>query len=153
MRVEPARVWQDPNDRLPDPFLLFSNHCFRLIPRRSISAQTQYRQKSGPVSANFLHQSLAARAQLLARQLVSSRRGASDHIRYSVAVLQQLQFIKRRNESIGETRCEQGRPKSITRSGEVMANRSGVKAGIDAAEEHAQIGPNHIGHGFAGRVD
>src|SRR6185503_615126 len=107
MRVEPARVRQDPHRRLPDPFFLFSNHCLRLIPRRSVSAQTQQREKSGPVSANFSYQSLAARAQLLARQLISSRRRPHDHIHYSVALLQQLLLIERRNESIGETRGEQ----------------------------------------------
>jgi hypothetical protein len=34
-----------------------------------------------------------------------------------------------------------------------MTDRSRVEAGIDAAEEHAQVGGDYVGHGLTCRFD
>lgn len=42
-----------------------------------------------------------------------------------------------------------GFPKAVTGSAEVMADGDAVKAGVDAAEEHLEVGGDDIGHGLA----
>jgi hypothetical protein len=47
---------------------------------------------------------------------------------------------------MGEACRFQGSPEPVPRSGEMMARRSGIKTGIDAAEEHREIARDQIRH-------
>ncbi len=42
-----------------------------------------------------------------------------------------------------------GFPKAVAGSAEVMADDDAVKAGVDTAEEHLEVGCEDVGHGLA----
>ena len=49
----------------------------------------------------------------------------------------------------GESGGVQGRPEPVTGTGEMVAGGRRVKAGIDTAEEHLELGPDDIAQALA----
>src|SRR5207249_4453575 len=58
---------------------------------------------------------------------------------------QELVFLVRREKTIGEAAGVESGPEAIAGPAEMMSDRCGVEAGIDAAEQHAQTGADHVG--------
>src|SRR5437763_4034258 len=58
----------------------------------------------------------------------------------------------RREQARGEAGGVERGPEAIAGAGEVIAGCAGIQAGIDAAEEHAQVWRDDIRHSPAGRL-
>jgi hypothetical protein len=59
---------------------------------------------------------------------------------------EQFALFVRREQSGSEPRRIHRGPETVSGSGEVVACRRRVKSGIDAAEEHTQLRPDHVRH-------
>lgn len=66
-------------------------------------------------------------------------------------MLQQLVLLPRREEPRRESGAVNRRPEAIARPPEMTADRRGVEAGIDAAEEDVEIRRDDVRQGFAVR--
>src|SRR5262249_29223934 len=69
----------------------------------------------------------------------------------AVAERQQLALLAGMEQTRRESGAMQHRPETISRAAEVLLHRRGVQAGIDAAEEDAQVWRDDVGKGLAGR--
>jgi len=76
--------------------------------------------------------------------LICGRSRTLNNIRDSITTLQQLAFVKRREQPIGKSAGIQRGPEAISGTCKVMAHGGRVETRIDAAEQNTQVRRDHI---------
>lgn len=93
---------------------------------------------------DFALQSGSAGLEFAQGQLLCGGRGPRHEIRDAAPECRQLDVFLRGQQTRGEPGREQRRPEPIPRPGEMVANGAGVQTRVDATEEHAEAGLNHV---------
>ena len=154
MGIEAARIRQEPYRRVSHRFLLQTDR--RSLPSESdpICLYPKYRKHSRPVTQNLSSQVPDATPEFLRRQLGGRGSRPGNHIGHAVSKLKQPALFVGREQLGSEARVVQRRPESVSRTGEVMTDRSGVEAGIDPTEHDIEMLGYYIRDPFpAGRLE
>ena len=144
MRVQAARIRQQPNFRVADSFRLQAEFRSSLTERRPVCADSQNGEKTRRVAPDFFDEKYSAFDEFFRCQFVGAGGRAFAKRRDAVAVLEQFVFFGRMQNSVGKSAEMQRLPKAIARFGEMKARRARPDSGIDAAEKNSQILVNQI---------
>ncbi len=151
MRVQSARVRQDPHRRLAELFRLPSQ--FRLWPteRGAIRRHPEKGDHPRPIALHLPRQPACPVAQLFVTQLVGGRgRGIGD-VGNAVSVFEKASILRRVQPPVGEAGGMQRRPEAVAGPREVVADRGGLQTRVDADEENFQTPGDDVGNATASR--
>src|ERR1043166_2448619 len=146
MGVEPAGIWQHPNQSVAHPFGLRAYPGLRAIKGNPKSADTQNGYRPRSELPDLLLKSPAPGEQLLSAEFVGCGRGPSHEVGNAIAESQQLALFIRPEQAVGEARGEKRRPKPIARSRKMMAGPRRIEARIDAAKHNLKSRRDDIVH-------
>jgi len=96
-------------------------------------------------------QALAARADLLRRQLGGRGGRARHHVRDPDPALQQQALLRRVQHAVGEPTGVERLPEAVAGAGEVVARPRRPQPRVDARDQQAQVVGHHVGHGQVAR--
>src|SRR5215475_559997 len=154
MRVETARIGQDPQPGLPHGLVLRAHRRVAAAERRAVRGDPNDREPAGLEPGDLRAQDAGARQELLGTKLVRSGSGTGDDVGDAEPEAKQLLLLIRPEQALGEAGAVQGRPEAVPRPGEVVAGGGGVQARVDAGEYDAQAGRDDIGdRPVPGRVE
>ena len=151
VRVEAAWVGKDPEPRFADGALLRAHDRPALVEGDAVSGHAQKCEEAGLPPPDLAGEGLAARDELFWGQLVGTGGGAHHDVGYAETVGEQLLLLERIDQPGGETGKMDSRPEAIAGPREMVARRSGIEAGIDAAEEDPQVVCDDVGDGGRAR--
>ena len=151
VRVQAARVRQDPDARVAKPPWLGSHRGLTLPESRAVGGHAEDGEPSRPDLFDQRDQDPAAIVQLGGGELIGPGRGARDHIGDPESERRQQILLVRPELPVGKPALMQGRPEPVARTGEVVAGCGRVQARVDAGKQHAQVGPDHVGQRERGR--
>lgn len=121
IRVETARVGEDPHDRTSESLRLSSEAGLRLIERHSERADSDDRDGARLIATHTALKASASSTQLRRIELIRRDRATRDEIRDSTAACEQRATFPGREQARGEPGRVQRRPESIARPREVAA--------------------------------
>lgn len=142
-----ARVGQHPDGRALQQLRLPSHTSAGTAEGRAVGPDAQEGHHRGPHPAHLPGEGPSATLELISPQLLRAGGRARAEVRYAQAARDELALLERREEPVGEARLVQRLPEPVAGPREVMADRPGIEARVDPAEQHAQPGPDDVGHG------
>ena len=115
----------------------------------AISADAHNGEITRFITKNFAREDRAAFDELGRRELVCRGGGARDDVRHAATIIQQQRVFVRRQKARREAGAVDRGPEAVSRTSEVMADRGGVQAGIDAAEQDVEAVRDDVANGLA----
>src|SRR6266550_2061096 len=146
IRIEPARLRQQPQPCCPDSLGLRADHRLRPAEGRAIGTDAYHRHPLGLIPFHLPLEPPSTCDELLLAQLSGSCRRARHEIRDPIAPLEQLPLLPRLEHARREPRGVQHGPKPIAGPSKVMASRARIQSRIDTAEQDAQPRRDHVRH-------
>src|SRR5262245_17154676 len=144
VRVEAARVRQDPDERARERLGLSAECGLRAIERRAERRDAHDSDRARPEPAHLAFEPPAACSKLLSLERRRRCRGARDEVGDPDAKRDERRVLPRREAPRREPGCVKRRPEPVSRPREVMAGCARIEAGIDATEQHVEIGRDHV---------
>jgi hypothetical protein len=145
VRVQTARVREDPDLRGTDRFVLQTQLRFRAIECGAVGADADDGEVPRCVAFHFAREDLPAFDQLFAGQLGGGGGGAGDDVGDADAEVEELALLGGREEARREAGAMERGPEAVPGSSEMLLDGSGVEAGIDAAEEDVEVRRDDVG--------
>lgn len=149
--IEATRIRQHPDLSAGDRLGLGTHHGRETIESSSIRADPENRDPPWPVPGDLAPQSRATGLKLTQRQLVRRGGGPGHQVGNAAPECRQVDVFIRGQQARSEPGREKGRPEPVPRPREVVTGRTGVEPRVDAAEEHAETGCDHVAKDAAPR--
>ena len=117
----------------------------------TIGTHAEKRHHARPVAANLAGKASSPGDKFGRRQLIGARRGPANQVGEPETQADERFLFRRVEKARREAGAMQRGPETIARTGEVVAGRGGVKAGIDSAEEYLEMRRNDVAQRLAAR--
>jgi hypothetical protein len=155
VRVEPARVGQQPHPRRAEGGLLRPDRGARRVERHAVRGDPDDREPPRTQPLHQRPQAVAAGAQLRVAQLVGPCRRSVHHVRDAQPEGGQLTLLRGQQAARGEPAQVQRGPEPVAGPAEMVPGQRRDEAGVDAAEQHGArrvVGSGEqVGHGQGAR--
>jgi hypothetical protein len=144
MRLEAARVGQEPKKRTSEEFGLATDYRFRSKKSRAVGLQTEHCDAAGLQHPYLCFELRRAFAQLGGTEFAGGGRHPVRQVRDAYAESEQNVLLGGQEDRLGESTGTEQLPEPIPRPGEMQAEVARERPGIDPTEEHAQIRTDQI---------
>ncbi len=151
VRVQSARAGQHPDFGACQAVGLQPERRLGATERGTVRAQSDECHRARPITADFGSKLVCAESQFGRRELVRRGGGAVHQVGQAVAELEELDVLRRVEKARREARGMQRRPEAVAGTSEVKTGGCRVQAGVDAAEQHLQAGPDDVAQPLAAR--
>src|SRR3954462_10764024 len=148
-RSQAAGMGQQPKPRACEALRLLAERGAAHAEGVAIGADAEKRDDLRLQSPHLGGEAPAPDDEFLGRDFIGGGGSPVHKVGDAVASAEQLALIRRMQEPCGEARGMQRGPEAVAGPGEVMAGGGGVQTGIDADEQHPQIGADDVADAFA----
>ncbi len=145
VRVEATRIRQHPYLGAGERLALRSDDGLGPIEANAVRAEPDDGDPLRAMPANLSRERCKSVSQLLIVKFISACGGPRHEVGDAATIRRQETDLSREQQSIGETRREERRPKSIPGAGKMKTRRARIPTGIDSAEKHVKRRREDIG--------
>jgi len=151
VRVESTGVGKNPGVAVAEAILLEADARIFLARDDTVGTDADECDDSRAPAFDFDFEAHATGAKLVVSEFIGAGGRTFDDVRDAEFEVEQEGFFKGREKARREAATMEGGPEAISRPAEVVADRSGVEAGIDADKEDNEVFGDEIRDGFVVR--
>jgi hypothetical protein len=144
VRVQAAWIGQDPHLGPFEALRLAANGGFPYAESMAIRTHAEERDDARPIPPDLGGEPPAAADEFMRLELLGRRSGAVHEIADAVARREELALLGGMQLPARKAGSVQDRPEAVAGAREVVAGGGRIEAGIDAHEQDAQAGRDHV---------